>query len=647
MCGLAGLWHRDGVSEDDLRDRLNRMTATLVHRGPDDAGVWLDAASGAGLGFRRLSILDVTPSGHQPMESHDGRFVIAFNGEIYNFADLKAELTKAGEAFRGSSDTEVILGAASRWGAEVAIPRLWGMFAIALWDRAERRLLLARDRFGKKPLYYALHDRAVSFASELKALRTVWPALSVDRAAIASYLRFGYIPAPSTIYSGVRKLPPGTIATIDRTGTLSVRSYWDGRAVAEAGLSSRAERPDERGAVRELNGLLRDAVRRRMVADVPVGAFLSGGVDSSLVVALMQAVAPRPVRTFTLGFTDPDFDEAPAARAVAAHLGTDHTEFYVSPADARDVIPSLPETYDEPFGDASQIPTALVASLARRHVTVALSGDGGDEVFGGYVRHVWADRVWRAAGRWPAGLRRTAGRLLAAAPPAAIDRLYGLLERGVPPGWRQVHVGEKLAKLAAMLHADSRDDAYELLVAVWPEGGLVIGAEDGGAAAFDAGGLPATATFAERMMLQDQMRYLPDDILVKVDRATMAVSLEARAPLLDHRLAEWVWRLPIDFRCRDGVGKWLLRQVLADYIPPALFERPKTGFGIPVGAWLRGPLRPWAESLLDERRLAREGFLMPASIRPIWAEHLAGRRDHSVRLWVVLMFQAWLERWAR
>jgi asparagine synthase (glutamine-hydrolysing) len=415
--------------------------------------------------------------------------------------------------------------------------------------------------------------------------------------------------------------------------------------VAEAGLSSRAGRPDEREAVGELDGLLRDAVRRRMVADVPVGAFLSGGVDSSLVVALMQAEAARPVRTFTLGFTDRDFDEAPAAHAVAAHLGTDHTECYVSPADARDVIPRLSETYDEPFGDASQIPTALVASLARRHVTVVLSGDGGDEVFGGYVRHVWADRVWRAAARWPAGPRRTAGRLLAAARPSAVDRLYRLLERGVPSRWRQVHAGEKLAKLATMLQAGSDDQAYELLVSAWPEGGIAIGAEDGGAAAFGVGGLPAAATFVERMMLQDQMRYLPDDILVKVDRATMAVGLEARAPLLDHRLAEWVWRLPIDFRCRDGVGKWLLRQVLGDYVPAALIDRPKTGFGIPVGAWLRGPLRPWAESLLDERRLEQEGFLEPARIRPVWAEHLAGRRDHAVRLWVVLMFQAWLERW--
>jgi asparagine synthase (glutamine-hydrolysing) len=647
MCGIAGLWTRTGCSDEELRRTVERMTATLVHRGPDDAGVWLDAASGAGLGFRRLSILDLTPSGHQPMESHDGRFVIAFNGEIYNFADLKTELIRAGEVFRGSSDTEVILGAASRWGAEAAIPRLWGMFAIALWDRAERRLLLARDRFGKKPLYYALHDRTVSFASELKALRAVWPGLSVDRDAVASYLRFGYVPAPSTIYSGVWKLPPGTIATVDGAGTFSVRSYWDGRAVAEAGLSSRTGRPDEREAARELDRLLRDAVTRRIVADVPVGAFLSGGVDSSLVVALMQAVASRPVRTFTLGFTDPDFDEAPAARAIAAHLGTDHTEFYVSPADARNVIPSLPDTYDEPFGDASQIPTALVASLARQHVTVALTGDGGDEVFGGYVRHLWADRVWDAVGRWPAGLRRAAGSFLAIARPSAVDRLYRLLERGVPSRWRQVHAGEKLAKLATMLQAGSDDHAYELLVSAWPEGGIAIGAEAGGAAPLGAGGLPAAATFVERMMLQDQMRYLPDDILVKVDRATMAASLEARAPLLDHRLAEWVWRLPVDFRCRAGVGKWLLRQVLANYAPAALFDRPKTGFGIPVGAWLRGPLRPWAESLLDEGRLAREGFLRPADIRSVWAEHLAGRRDHSSRLWVVLMFQAWLERWAR
>ena len=384
-----------------------------------------------------------------------------------------------------------------------------------------------------------------------------------------------------------------------------------------------------------------------MVADVPLGAFLSGGVDSSLVVALMQAQSSRPVRTFSLVFTEADYDEAPAARAVAAHLRTDHTELYVTPQDARQIIPRLPDVYDEPLGDYSQIPTALVASLARSYVTVALSGDGGDELFGGYVSYVWADRVRQAVHRWPAGWRRRMGSTLGRLSPATVGRLYGLVERGLPSRLRQVHPEEKLAKLAKMLAAENDDEAYDLLVSVWTEPRLVVGLADGRRPGPDANHAAGIDSFVERMMLSDQLRYLPDNILVKVDRATMAASLEARAPLLDHRLAEWVWRLPLRFRCRDGVGKWVLRQVLARYVPVSLFDRPKSGFGIPVGAWLRGPLRDWAESLLDERRLAREGYLQPRAVREVWADHLAGRRDEYARLWVVLMFQAWLDRWGK
>jgi len=647
MCGIAGLWCRTGVGEDDLRESLERMTATLVHRGPDDAGTWCDAAAGTGLGFRRLSIIDLSPTGHQPMVSSDGRYVVVFNGEIYNFVELKSELTQAGSTFRGSSDTEVILEAAVRWGAEATIPRLWGMFAIALWDRIERRLLLARDRFGKKPLYYATDRHRLVFASELKALRAADISVAVDRRALADYFRFGYVPSPRTIYDGVAKLQPGSLAIVERTGDVRVRSYWDGRRVAIEGRRARRDPHDESLVIEELDCLLRDAVRRRMVADVPLGAFLSGGVDSSLVVALMQAQSSRPVRTFSLGFTEADYDEAPAARAVAAHLRTDHTELYVTPQDARQIIPRLPDVYDEPLGDYSQIPTALVASLARSYVTVALSGDGGDELFGGYVRYVWADRARQAVHRWPAGWRRRMGSTLGRLSPATVGRLYGLVERGLPSRLRQVHPEEKLAKLAKMLAAENDDEAYDLLVSVWTEPRLVVGLADGPRPGPDANHAAGIDSFVERMMLSDQLRYLPDNILVKVDRATMAASLEARAPLLDHRLAEWVWRLPLRFRCRDGVGKWVLRQVLARYVPVSLFDRPKSGFGIPVGAWLRGPLRDWAESLLDERRLAREGYLQPRAVREVWADHLAGRRDEYARLWVVLMFQAWLDRWGK
>jgi asparagine synthase (glutamine-hydrolysing) len=645
MCGIAGLWIRTGCSDAELRGSVERMTTTLIHRGPDDAGCWCDGGAGAALGFRRLAVIDVGPTGHQPMVSSDGRFVIVFNGEIYNFIELKAELAREGSTFRGSSDTEVILEAAVRWGAEAAIPKLWGMFAIALWDRQERSLLLARDRLGKKPLYFAMDGDRVTFASELKAIRAV-RTTAIDRQALAGYLRYGCVRAPATIYEAVSKLPPGSTAVLGRTGRFAMRRYWDGREVAQAGLAARPKNGDATGAVAGLDVLLRDAIRRRMVADVPLGAFLSGGIDSSLVVALAQAECGRAVRTFTLGFRDADYDEAPAARLVAAHLGTEHTELYVSARDALDIVPRLPDIYDEPFGDASQIPTTLIAALARRHITVALTGDGGDEVFGGYVRHVWASRIRRVARWWPPVLRRTAGRALGAVSPTNAGRWYRAVERGIPPTMRQVHPWEKLAKLARVVAADTDDEAYESLVSAWTDPALVLGV-DARTDVASRDGLEASriGSFAERMMLFDQTGYLPDDILVKVDRATMAAGLEARSPLLDHRLVEWAWHVPPSIRFRDGVGKWALRQLLARHVPARLVDRPKAGFGVPIGAWLRGPLRDWAESLLDQGRLVREGYLRPEPIRRVWSDHLAGRRADDVRLWTVLMFQAWLERW--
>jgi asparagine synthase (glutamine-hydrolysing) len=643
MCGIAGFvgWH--GIPDDAIRFDLDAMTARLVHRGPDDRGAWQDGAAGVGLGFRRLSIIDLSPTGHQPMTSSDGRYVIVFNGEVYNFLDLRDRLVADGARFRGTSDTEVILESAVRWGARETVHRLSGMFAFALWDRRERLLLLARDRFGKKPLYYGQVGDRLWFASELKAIRAVLPSLPIDRAAAAAYFRRGYVPSPRSIYRGISKLPPGCLAEGGEGGRLEVRPYWDARSVALHGQAARSDMGDAE-AVEELDRRLRDAVRRRMVADVPLGAFLSGGIDSSAVVAVMQAESPRPVRTFALGFREADYDEAPAARAVASRLGTDHTELYVTADDALRVIPSLPEIYDEPFADYSQIPSVLVASLARAHVTVALSGDGGDEVFGGYVRYLWAGRVRAMARRWPALATRTAARLLAAVPPAVAARAYRLLERRLPADARQAHPEEKLAKFARVLSASSDDDAYERLVSLWSgQDGLIRGEES--QAPFPGDDAAGVDGFVERMMLRDQRHYLPDDILVKVDRATMAASLESRAPLLDHELAEWLWTLPLRFRCRDGEGKWLLRQVLARHLPPAMFARPKTGFGIPVGAWLRGPLRDWCEDLLDARGLAADGLLNPAPVRRAWADHLSGRRDHYAKLWAVLMFRSWVRRW--
>lgn len=646
MCGFAGFVARSRPLPREADEVVARMAAMLVHRGPDDAGAWVDRAAGVALGFRRLAILDLSPTGHQPMHSHDGRFTAVFNGEIYNHRDLRRELEARGRSFRGTSDTEVILEAAAEWGSEEAVRRLWGMFALALWDAGARRLVLARDRLGKKPLYVAETREGLLFASELKAIRA-HPAFdpALDREAIASYLRFGYVPTPQCVYRHARKLRAGWLASVEADGRIHERPYWRLGEVAARGLAeARALDIDE--AAEELDGWLRDAVARRMIADVPLGALLSGGIDSSAVVALMQALSPRPVRTFTVGFAERAFDEADAARAVAAHLGTDHVELRVTPAEAQAVVPRLPDIYDEPFGDASQIPTLLISAEARRHVTVCLSGDGGDEVFGGYVRHVWADRLWRRLAPWPHRVRRLGGWLLAAVPPGLAGGAYRAAEPLLPRAWRQRHPAEKLQKLAALAAARTLDDVYLSLVSAWPSPERIVpGAA--GLLPFDAAPWPAevSPTGVEQMMLLDQATYLPDDILVKVDRASMAMSLEVRAPLLDHRIVEWAWQLPRDLRTDRSVGKRLLRRVLARYVPPALTERPKTGFGIPVGEWLRGPLRDWAEALLDPRRLAADGLIEPAPVRQAWQEHVRGRQDHAARLWIVLMLQAWRERW--
>jgi asparagine synthase (glutamine-hydrolysing) len=603
------------------------MSDAIIHRGPDDSGDFVDETHGLALGFRRLAIVDLSAAGHQPMTSASGRYVIVFNGEVYNYESIRRELISEGAApeFRGHSDTEVMLAAIEAWGLERAVKSFIGMFAFALWDTRERLLHLVRDRMGVKPMYYGFSRGTFFFGSELKSLRRHPDfAADVDRDAVAAYLRFLYVPAPLSIYRGICKQTPGTIVTLSRaTSELHTTTYWSAAEVAERGERARF-RGDEREAADELDSLLRDAVAMRMVADVPLGVFLSGGIDSSLVTALMQAQAAQPVKTFTIGFAEGEYDEARYAAAIARHLGTAHTELYVTPSEAMDVIPKLPEMYDEPFADSSQIPTYLVSMMARRHVTVSLSGEGGDEVFGGYRRYFEGQRVLRAFGRVPAPLRRAIGNGIAAVPPRRWDRLLA---------WRQPQSGTQMTKLARVLRAPSLDDFYWDVVTHWQN--VVSGA---------AGFSPPAVHIAnpvERMMLLDQLTYLPDDILAKVDRASMAASLEAREPLLDHRVVELAWSLPPEMKVRGGTGKKILRDVLDRYVPRDLVDRPKMGFKVPIDSWLTGPLRGWAEDLLDETKLRGQGLLDVSAVRNVWRDFVSGRARQQDHVWAVLMLQAW------
>lgn len=646
MCGIAGfVGGKRARSAEELSNLAAEMAGTLRHRGPDDAGVWVDESAGVALGHRRLSIIDLSPEGHQPMFSASGRHVIVFNGEVYNFPSLRGELEGLGRSFRGHSDTEVILGAVEQWGLEASVKRFVGMFAFALWDREDRVLHLVRDRLGIKPLYYGLAGETFTFSSELKALRR-HPDFDarVDRDALGLYLRYGYVPAPYTIYEGIRKLPPATILTL-AAGRHSgdPARYWSARDIAEAGVARPfAGSMDE--AVEELDALLRESVKLRMVADVPLGAFLSGGVDSSTVVALMQAQSERPVKTFTIGFREGAYNEAEDAKAVANHLGTDHTELYVTPDEAMAIVGRLPALYDEPFGDSSQIPTFLISELARRDVTVSLSGDGGDELFAGYNRYFWGRAVWNRFGRLPKAARAAAAKGLGALSPDRWESLFDRLDGVLPEGIKQRQPGDKLHKLAGVLAAEGPEAMYGGLVSHWKEpASLVPGSRERSTLLTDRGSWPRLDDFTAWMMYLDAVTYLPDDILVKVDRASMGVGLEARLPILDHRVFEFAWRIPLSMKISGERGKLLLRQVLYRYVPRELIERPKSGFAVPVDNWLRGPLRDWAETLLDAGRLETEGFLDPAPIRAAWEEHLTGRRNRHFELWDVLMFQAWLE----
>lgn len=639
MCGIAGLVDLGRqLDGNELAQQARRMADALRHRGPDTGGQWTDPPAGLALGFRRLSIIDLSQAGHQPMVSASGRYTIVFNGEVYNFTELRRELEVEGQRFRGRSDTEVILEGCARWGVEKTVRRLIGMFAIALWDREAQRLWLVRDRLGIKPLYFGLVGERFLFASELKALRAVdgWEP-EIDPDALAGFVRFNYVPTPRTIYRGVYKLPPGSLLTYSPGGDPDVERYW---TMADVVQQPRVDAPEDR-VVDAAETLMRDAVRRRMVADVPLGALLSGGVDSTTVAALMQAESNVPIRTFTIGFEDAAYDEASDARAVAEHIGSKHTELYLSANRARDLIPDLPEWYDEPFADSSALPTRLVSQLARKDVTVALSGDGGDEVFFGYNRYVAAEDAWRRMRHMSPWLRK----LFACAAGALSVGAWDRVARLVPSAGRPRMAGDKMHKLAAVLRQKGPDDIYRRLVSQWDDpGALLAGGREPIAEAWRvAGEIP---DFAERMAFLDTVTYLPDDILTKVDRASMSVSLEVRVPLLDHRLVEFAWTLPKSMRLRGSTTKWLLRQVCYRHVPRELVDRPKMGFAVPLDAWLRGPLYDWAESLLDEKRLAADGLFDAAAVRAAWRRFLDGEGNLQHGIWGLLQAQAWLERWA-
>lgn len=643
MCGIAGFLQADLVSER-WSGILAAMGEALAHRGPDDASTWFDARAGVGLSFRRLAILDVSPRGRQPMASRDGRFRIIFNGEIYNFHELRTELIQRGHMFQSQSDTEVILAAFCEWGVAATLPRLNGMFAMAVWDTERRRLVLARDRFGEKPLYYGWMGRSFLFGSELKALRQ-HPVFEpeIDRRALVSLLRLGYIPSPESIYRRIAKLPPASVLEVDpsRPGALdSPRRFWDLMAVAREGLAGPLTAPTEE-ILDRLDQVLRRSVSLRMISDVPLGAFLSGGIDSSLVVAMMQAQSDRPVRTFTIGFREEDFDEAPYARAVAKHLGTDHRELYLSADDALAVVPRLATMYDEPFADSSQIPTFLVSQLARSEVTVVLSGDGGDELFAGYKRYGLTADLWRMIGWLPLPLRRTLAAMLRRTPAGAVDGGLGWLEGRLERYGRRGPISDRLKKLAEVLGARDADHLYVKLIEQWRQAEeIVLGLDE----PVPEPEVPDLSGLDNRMMGFDQETYLPEDLLVKLDRAAMAVSLEPRVPLLDPDVADLAWRVPLSLKRRGGSGKWILRQLLRRYLPSELFERPKRGFALPLGEWLTGPFRQWAEALFDPRRLGEQGYLAPEPIARKWQLHTRGGRDFRYELWTILIFQQWLEQ---
>lgn len=650
MCGFSGFLGGGALGETGLAEVYLKSSANaLIHRGPDDFGFWHRADQQIGLAHRRLSIVDLSPAGHQPMNSMADRFVIVFNGEIYNHLDLRKELGKRASAWRGHSDTETLLTCFDIWGIEETIKRSIGMFAFAVWDKQKRTLTLGRDRAGEKPLYYGWqgsgHNSVFLFGSELKALRT-HPAFNskLDRNALALYMRHNCIPSPYSIYQSISKLPPGCLLQVSlQQREPIIKNYWSSSSAAKTGITHQFSGSTE-SAVNELEMLLKDAVLKQMMADVPLGAFLSGGIDSSTVVALMQAQSSKQIKTFSIGFHEQAYDEARYSKAVAHHLGTDHTELYVTPKEAMDVIPNLPELWDEPFADSSQIPTFLVAKLARQHVKVSLSGDAGDELFCGYNRYKITAGLWQKISAIPESVRSIIAKGLTTIPISAWDKTADIFNNTIHPTKRVMNLGNKIHKGANILLSRSSNDLYRGMVSHWSDpSAVVLGAEEYPSQLTSVTSELKELNNVERMMALDLLTYLPDDILVKVDRAAMGVSLETRAPFLDHRVIEFAWQLPLSYKLREGETKWALRQVLYRYVPKHLIDRPKMGFGVPIDAWLRAPLRDWAESLLDESRLKNEGIFQPALIRQKWSEHLSGKRNWQYHLWDVLMFQSWLE----
>ncbi len=647
MCGIAGFWRNTSdQSTDWLEEIASTMANTLVHRGPDDCGTWVDQEVGVAFGHRRLSIIDISDAGHQPMVSANGRYVIIYNGEVYNFKELRQQLEQLGHTFRSHSDTEVMLAAFVQWGPGSSLERFNGMFAFAVWDRLDRQLWLARDRIGEKPLYYGVQNGTLFFASELKAIRANLEFKpEIDRDALASFFRFSYVPAPYSIYRGIKKLIPGHLLCLKSPVDLpEAQPYWSLDTVMQNGKNNSFTGSEEKAAD-ELERRLSETVKSRMVSDVPLGAFLSGGIDSSTIVALMQSQSDQPVNTFTIGFHEQEFNEAVYAKKVAEHLGTNHTELYISPKEAMNVIPKLPIMYDEPFADSSQIPTHLISALAREHVTVALSGDGGDELFAGYNRYLIAERLWKVAARIPNVLKKGTVDLVAGISPESVERFYGKIEGILPRKMKISLPTEKFYKLARALGATSSPQAvYKRIVSIIhsPEQLLISGSELTTI-------LDAQTPWQEiddtvlTMVYLDLMTYHPDDILQKVDRAAMSVNLETRVPYLDHNLVEFIMRLPLDMKIRNGSSKWILRRVLYRHVPQELMDRPKMGFAVPVGDWIKSSMREWTEELVNKKKIEQEGYFNAQAVGEMWQQHLSEKFNHTHELWNILMFQAWLE----
>jgi len=649
MCGIAGFWRN---STDQSADWLERtaleMANTLVHRGPDDSGTWVEAEVGVAFGHRRLSIIDMSNAGHQPMISADGRYVITYNGEVYNFRELRKQLEKLGHKFRGHSDTEVMLGSFIQWGVKQSVKRFNGMFAFAVWDRRDRLLWLARDCIGEKPLYYGVQSGAFFFASELKAIRA-HPEFKpeINRDALASFLRFSYVPASWSIYRGIHKLLPGHFIQIKSpVENHKSEPYWSLESVVQKGQQNPFSGSEE-VAIDELEKRLQKTISSRMVSDVPLGAFLSGGIDSSTVVALMQSQCEQPINTFTIGFHEKEFNEAVHAKKVAQHLGTNHTELYITPKEARDVVPKLPEMYDEPFADSSQIPTHLISTLARQHITVALSGDGGDELFAGYNRYLIAEKLWKVAGRIPNVLKNRTADLMAGVTPESVEQFYRKLEIILPQKMKVSLPTEKFYKLAHALRATATPKAiYKRIVSIIhsPEQLLTSGNElvtvlD------DSTSWEKIDDTVLTMVYLDLMTYHPDDILQKVDRAAMSVGLEIRVPYLDHNLVEFIMSLPLKMKIRNGSSKWILKQVLYRHLPQELMDRPKMGFAVPVGDWIKESMREWTEDLISKKRIEKEGYFNSKAVDELWRQHLSGKFNRGHELWNILMFQSWIDAW--